>query len=345
MLVNSMSYDISVDVDELLSRPNLDLNNLKGQTVFVTGGTGFFGVWLLLSLIKIRKILQGNLRIVALSRDPQRFLKTYPKYDFFEHVEFIKGDVKFFELNGIKVDYLIHMATTNAAETYEGEDQLNKLEMLYAGTRNVLEQCGSSLKNVLFTSSGVAYGKNFNHFISEDDFTGQDTCDTGSALGIGKVIAEYLIAYYAKKYGYRYSIARCFSFAGQYLPLELHYAFGNFVKDAIKHRDILINGDGQDKRSYLYIGDAVAWLLRLLTEPKNQIYNVGSDQSLTIAELAGMVAGQTKANIKVRVLQKDGEQGNFTRLSYIPSIKKIKNDYPGLDIWTGTKQTIDKMLH
>ena len=60
------------------------------------------------------------------------------------------------------------MATTNANETFRGHDQLDKIEMLYEGTKNILSQCGYSLEKVLFTSSGVAYGVNNNNKICEN---------------------------------------------------------------------------------------------------------------------------------------------------------------------------------
>jgi hypothetical protein len=116
----------------------------------------------------------------------------------------------------MNITHLVHMATTSAEETFSGEDQINKIDLLYSGSRNVLEQCGEGLENVLFTSSGVAYGVNTKLLKSENDFTRPDTTDIGSALGVGKLISEYLIAYFASKYGYSYSIARCFAFAGEY---------------------------------------------------------------------------------------------------------------------------------
>ena len=344
MKTHHFNYDISLDVEQLLTRAAVQPEKFRGKTIFVTGGTGFFGIWLLLALLNIKQAVNDEMRIIVLSRSPERFLETYKQYDQLHKIEYLKSDITTFRLNQTKVNYLFHMAATNASETYEGVDQLSKLEMLYEGTKNVLEQCGDSLENVLYTSSGVAYGINKSKLILESDYSGPDTLQIGSSLSLGKLVAEYLITYYAKKNNFSYSIARCFAFAGQYLPLDLHYAFGNFINGALNQEDLTVRGNGEDIRSYLYVADAVAWLLRLIAAPDNQIYNVGSEHAISIKALAEKVAHKSSNKTKVKVLGIAGNEGNFQRTSYIPSNSKIKENYDGIAEWTTIDEMISKML-
>lgn len=336
--------DIASDVAQSIARSGVALEGFRGKTVLLTGGTGFFGIWMLSALIQIKQVLKGDLRVVVVSRDPERFLQKHPQHLFDQYAEFIHSDVKKLSLSDVQVTHLVHMATTNADETFVGEDQLQKLDLLYLGTRNVLEQCGASLEKVLFTSSGVAYGTPPNGLITEDTPSALDTTSTDSALGLGKLNAEYLMAYYADKWKYQYSIARCFSFAGPYLPLDLHYAIGNFISNAIDQQDIVIKGDGKALRSYLYMGDALAWLLRLLDEPRNQIFNVGSGKSLSMKELAQNVAQVAMHSQSIKVMHQSQEIGNFKRDMYVPSINKITTSYPGLKEWTTVEESIRKMI-
>ena len=257
-------YDISFDILQLIERSNIDIEALRGKKIFVTGGTGFFGVWFLAALIQIKKSLNGNLHIISLSRSPEKFLQTYSVINFRDSVEFIQGDVQNFTYSYGDVTHLVHMATTSANETFFGEDQLNKLEMLYFGTKNTILQCSGILESVLFTSSGVAYGVNKNDFISEYDFTSPDTTDLGSALGLGKLNAEYLINYFASQENYKFAIARCFALAGQYLPLNLHYAFGNFLGQAEKGETVTVKTEGIVYRSYLNADELVISLFKIL---------------------------------------------------------------------------------
>lgn len=341
-----LDYDISADVRALIERSGIDAEVLRGKTILVTGGTGFFGLWLLSSLARIRQRLHGDLRILALSRRADVCLSAHLAAGFEGAIEFIPADVVDVRLDpGLGVTHLIHMATTRASETHRGEDQIRKLDLLYRGTRNILEQCGDSLESVLFTSSGVAYGAGAGKEpITEDDRTGPDTLDAGSALALGKLTAEYLVAYFASRLGYRYSIARCFTFAGQFLPLDLHYAFGNFIRDAIRGRGIVIRGDGKDIRSYLFVGDAIAWLLGLLVDPRDDLFNVGSSAPVSIEVLARMIAAKADRPVGVSIEGRAAEIGNFRRVSYVPSTEKIRGRYPCLQEWTPLEAVIDKML-
>jgi len=343
MAQNKANYKIEKDALQSIERSGLNINSFKGKTVLVTGGTGFFGIWFLTCLVIIKEKIGNDLRIITISRSSEKFALNVKDKKLLNNIEILKGDIKEIELDNIKITHLVHMATTNASETFGGEDQLEKIELLFEGTKNILKQCGPTLEKVLFTSSGVAYGINNKNRISEGDFTGPNTIDTGSALGIGKLTAEYLVSYFAKKYGYKYSIARCFSFAGQFLPLELHYAFGNFINDFLNNNKIRVRGDGQDIRSYLYIGDAIAWLIKLLDEPNNSIYNVGSENEVKIEDLARKIASH-KAGIEAVIEGGEGQVDNFKRPSYIPDTNKIKSKYPNLIEWTALEDIVEKML-
>lgn len=338
------NHDIGADVDALLYRAGLDVERLRGKCVFVTGATGFFGVWMLSALVRIQRTLCGDLKLVALSRNPDQFLARHPEFEFDRHVHFIAGDVSEFTYPLADVTHLIHMATTNAAETFAGQSQFSKLDLLYAGTLNVLKQCSGSLESVLMTSSGVAYGHLERDKIVESDQGRLDTTDLRSALALGKLVSEYMVSSFSEQEKYGYSIARCFSFAGPYLPLDLHYAFGNFIRHAQRKEHIVIRGDGLDRRSYLYIGDAMAWLLRMLVEPKNKIYNVGSEKDLSVYELAVKIAQIAGHGLKVETLGLAAPKDNFRRPSYLPSTELIRSDYPGLAEWTDVNQVIEKML-
>ena len=337
------NYEIEEDALQSIERSGIDINSFKGKTVLVTGGTGFFGIWFLTCLVIIKEKIENDLRIITISRSPANFARNVRDKKILTNIEILKGDIKEIELDNIKVTHLVHMATTNASETFGGEDQLAKIELLFEGTKNILKQCGPTLEKVLFTSSGVAYGINNKNIISESDFTGPNTNDTGSALGIGKLAAEYLISYFAKKHGYKYSIARCFSFAGQFLPLDLHYAFGNFINDLLNNNKIRVRGDGQEIRSYLYIGDAIAWLLKLLEDPNDSIYNVGSEIEVKIEDLARKIASH-KAGLDVVIEGGAKQVDNFNRPSYIPDTNKIKSKYTNLIEWTSLEDIVEKML-
>jgi dTDP-glucose 4,6-dehydratase/UDP-glucose 4-epimerase len=242
----------------------------------------------------------------------------------------------------IELDYLIHMATTAAAETFAGEDQLKKLDLLYGGTKHTLDQAVKrGVKKVLFTSSGVVYGPSSSESYSEDILLAPQTTLTTSALGEGKRLAEYLVSYYSEKFGFDYSIARCFSFFGPFFPIDIHYAIGNFVNDALVNPEVIVKGSGRDLRSYLYIADAWVWMLSMLINADNQIYNVGSSKALSISELAHLVRDTLAPEKEVKILGATHDVGNFNRNSYVPNCSKICRKFD-LSEWTSLSQGIQK---
>ena len=98
-------------------------------------------------------------------------------------------------------------------------------------------------------------------------------------------------------------IARCFAFVGPYLPLDTHFAIGNFINNVLKKEDIIIRGDGSTIRSYMYASDLMVWLWRILIlGESNSPYNVGSDESISIKELAEKIKGVSDSTVSVKIL-------------------------------------------
>jgi dTDP-glucose 4,6-dehydratase/UDP-glucose 4-epimerase len=323
-----------------------DWRALQGARIFITGGTGFFGTWMLAALLHADRALDLHLRVTVLSRNPEAFATRHPELANSPSVRFVQGDVTGGPIPVEPCDYVMHLATTAASETFHGEDQLKKLETLYFGTRNVLNfAVASGAKKVLFTSSGVVYGPidQFPEGVPESYLGGPDLHRADSALGEGKRVAEYLCAYYGEKYGLNCAIGRCFSFVGPLLPLDLHYAIGNFIFNAIHHQDIQIRGDGTPLRSYMYIADATAWLLRLLLSEKAVgVYNIGASKSIAVSELACMVRDVLAPTCEVRVQgASDHVQGNFQRSVYLPSVQRAKETLGVLE-WTPLEMAIRK---
>ncbi len=317
---------------------------MHGESIFLTGGSGLFGSWFVRSLIEANRRLGLAIQVTILTRDPKAFMLKSPEFFRDGTVRLIKGDVVDFAFPDSPYSKIIHGAATSAYETFHGEDQLKKFYTVLRGTDRVLQFAGRCRAGkVLLLGSGVAYGScpETMQKVPETWPGAPDTTDPSSALGQAKRAAEFLCAYYAGKYGFNYTIARCFSFVGPGLPLDLHYAIGNFIRDALKSKEIVLQGDGSPVRSFLYLGDLVVWLQAfLLDDAYGRIYNVGSDTAITILDLAYLVRDLLSPGKNVKVLgNRESNIGNFGRQRYVPDIARARNEL-GLDVWTSLEQAV-----
>jgi len=117
--------------------------------------------------------------------------------------------------------------------------------------------------------------------------------------------------------------ARCFDFVGADLPPNVHFAIGNFIRDALKADAITVSGNGTPLRTYLYQSDLAHWLFTLLEHGRpGQAFNVGSDEVIGIAELAHLVRDVLSPEKPVHILGKPDP--GAARNRYVPDIRKAQ---------------------
>jgi dTDP-glucose 4,6-dehydratase len=299
----------------------------SGKSFLVTGGTGFFGMWLLESFAHMNDQLALGMRATVLTRDPAAFARKAPHLATRADLQLIQGDIRSFPFPKGEFDYIVHAATEASAKLNE-EEPHEMLDAIVAGTRRVLDlaaQCG--VKKLLLTSSGAVYGKqpsDITH-ISEDYLGAPDPLLLGSAYGEGKRLAEHMCCVHAGQHGYEAKIARGFAFVGPHLPLDAHFAIGNFIRDAMRGTPIQINGDGTPMRSYLYASDLAVWLWTILFQaPHARAYNVGSDADLSIFDLAKRVTYDMKVNLPIKITQHCDKERPISR--YVPSTLRAQSE-------------------
>ncbi|MEH2264246.1 NAD-dependent epimerase/dehydratase family protein [Nostoc sp.] len=311
------------DLQHILIHTESLWDEMNEKRIFITGGTGFFGCWLLESFTYIVEQLKLSAQAVILTRNPEKFKQKCPHLFHHPALEFHQGDICDFPFPKGEFSHLIHAGTSTNAKLYQN-NQLGMLNEIIEGTRRTLELAKvSGVKKYLLTSSGAVYGKQPNTMshIPETYQGSPDTCNISSSYGEGKRVSELLCTLSHQQYGIETKIARCFAFVGAYLPLNLHFAIGNFIRDAIEGKTIKVQGDGTPLRSYLYASDLMIWLWTILFKGKSCFpYNVGSDQAISISELAKVVAEICSPTTDIHI----GEAPLDSEISerYIPSVQR-----------------------
>jgi dTDP-glucose 4,6-dehydratase/UDP-glucose 4-epimerase len=335
--------------DELAGVRTIDWARLEGGRLLLTGCTGPFGLWILNRIS--RACEREGLELAETTLVTRHAAAAAPWLNLLSprcRLRIVECDIR--QIDAFKLDptHVIHGATTTARETSAGASPEAKFETVVDGTRALLRSLGDRRPlKLLYLSSGIVYGTSNWAHLNEADLIAPSTLDSGAGLAQAKRTAEFLLASHTERTGGTLTVARCFSFSGPGMPLDLHYALGNFILQAQSGQDIVIRGDGQDVRSYLHLGDMALWVLTMLTravEPyTKQLFNVGSDKRVTIEQLAALVAQRVNPNAAVRVLGEKNinRSGNFNPL-YVPSIQKART-YLNLDAWTDLADSIDQM--
>lgn len=297
--------------------------------IFITGGAGFIGSHLVEELYKEENdiIVYDNLK--------SGFLENINK---FKGITFIKDDIlnyKNLEKTMKGCDKVFHLAAEiSVAESMK--DPLFTEEVNTKGTINVLNaMIKNNIQKIVFASSAAVYGdspecpKRINMILNPV-----------SPYAISKLSGEYYVQMYCREYKINGVIARFFNVFGERQNPNSNYAAAIpiFISRALKNMEIIIFGDGEQTRDFIYVKDLVNYLINL-SDSGNGIYNIGYGEYITINNLVSLIKKLTKSE---SIVKYSSPRPGDVRYSYA-DIERIKNeikiDIIGLE--NGIKRTIE----
>ena len=332
-----MSNLLADDLDHVLEETRSLWDEVRGNRIFITGGTGFFGCWLLESFLWANQRLELGAHAVILSRDPDAFRAKAAHLADDAAISFQAGDVRSFDFPPGEFTHIIHAATDSAVVPSATEIS----NTIVAGTEHCLEFAErANCRKFLFTSSGAVYGPqpvDMSH-VREESGGWPDPLHPNTPYGEAKRIAEAK-CYKAQAADFETKIARCFAFVGPYMNLNVHFAIGNFLRDQMSGGPIVVRGDGKAVRSYLYASDLAIWLWTILFRGQSgRPYNVGSEEEISIGNLARFIGANSEPPVEVRI---DGSPSAAPGPRYVPSTERARTEL-ALDQWVSLKEAVDK---
>jgi nucleoside-diphosphate-sugar epimerase len=331
------------DLNHVLGHTRSLWEHVRGHRIFISGGTGFFGAWLLESLVHCNRELKLDLHATILTRNPSAFRQRLPHLTDDPAISLLPGDVRDFPFPECEFEHVIHGATSSASDA--ATRPLELMSTIIHGAEHMLAFARSrNVRSFVCISSGAVYGRqpeSLTH-IPEDYLGGPAWLNPSAAYAEGKRIAEQMCSIATKESALRVAIARCFAFVGPHLPLDRHFAIGNFIGDALAGRDIAISGDGTPMRSYLYTADLAIWLWTLLLgqTQKNEnptVINVGSGDAISIRDVAQQVIDELNPSLRVKVAREPMVGGS--REQYVPGVEKAEAEL-GLRPLIGLREAI-----
>jgi dTDP-glucose 4,6-dehydratase len=246
-----------------------------------------------------------------------------------EAPELVKGNVDLVELDITttnylpEADYVIHAAASTDARNYLSAGEKER-ENIQAGTLNYCRLARNIKKTkTLYVSSGAVYGTQPPEISQlEESYCFKDANDIPEGkrnYAVAKRDAEELIRKLGEN-GMSVSVARCFAFVGPWLPRDQHFAIGNFIADGLAGNPIKVKASHLVSRSYMYADDLVLWLMTVLDSSKSDcpIYNVGSDEEISIFDLADKIASYFNVNSII------GKIDKTICDRYLPNVSKAK---------------------
>lgn len=292
--------------------------------VLITGGAGFIG-----SHLAERHLASGDeVQIVDdLSTGSManiQHLKNEPRFQYC--IDTVTNTRLMAELVDVS-DLIYHLAAAVGVRLVV-ESPVRTIETNVRGTEVILSLAAKKAKRVLITSTSEVYGKREQVPFREDDDLVLGPTNKGRwSYACSKAIDEFLALAYWKEKKLPIVIARLFNTVGPRQTGRYGMVVPNFVRQALTGSDITVFGDGQQRRCFTNVNDAVDLLVGIATHPgaTGEVFNVGSSQEIRIVDLATRIKEMTNSDSRIVFVPYDEayEEGFEDMLRRVPDISKV----------------------
>ena len=317
---------------DLIVKSNINWDRFKNKIVLVAGGAGLLPSYLVQSLLHANSIHNLKLKVICVSRSFESLHKRLGHClnnpDFKAVIHDVTRPIP---AEIVSSDFVIH-AASQASPKFYSIDPAGTLLTNTVGTKHLLEYAvRSNSERFMFFSSGEVYGIPLNPIepITETSYGYLDPMNVRYCYAESKRLGENMSVAWTKQYGLDTVVVRPFHTYGPGMALDDGRVFADFVADVVAKRDIVIRGDGSEKRCFCYLADATVGFLSVLLNGVNlEAYNVANPScEISIKNLAKLISDLfPKHNIKIRFEVSEIKK-NYLKspiLKSLPSIEKIK---------------------
>ncbi len=293
--------------------------------VLVTGGAGFIGSHLSEELLKRGHEVWA---LDDLSTGRVENLGTFGRNPRFRFLEGNVMDAPFVHGLVAQCDQVFHLAAAVGVK-YVLENPLRSLLTNIRGTEIVLDACSVHDRKVMVTSSSEVYGKGVAvPFSEDDDRLMGPTHKLRWSYAAGKAVDECIAQAYFQQHRLRVVIIRCFNTCGPRQSAAYGMVIPNMVERALRNDPILVFGDGQQSRCFSAVQDVVRGALLLMDQKdaEGEVFNVGSDEEITVLELAQRIRRLCQSDSSIEFVPYEQIYGqSFEDMRRrVPDLRKIR---------------------
>ena len=302
----------------------------------ITGGAGFIGSHL------VGQLIEKSNQITVLDNLITGNLKNIEKYKKFSNFKFIEHDIQESIYFDEKIDYVIHLASCASPKAYS-QYPINTLKSGSIGTINALGIAKKHNAKFFLASTSEVYGDPQVSPQDENYWGNVNTLGPRSMYDESKRFAESATKAYMTTHGIHANIARIFNTYGPNMQIDDGRVVTNFIYQAIKNEDITIYGNGNQTRSFSFIEDTLDGLLKVINYKNSDVFNIGSENEITIKYLAETVISLTNSNSKI-VYKDIPEDDPKQRKPDLTKAKEQLNYVPRYSLEDGLKITIEWII-
>lgn len=302
------------------------------KPILITGGAGFIGSNL------IKRFLKKNLNVICIDNfssgnliNIKEFLDN-PNFTLIEHDVTSQID--------IEASQIWHLACPASPINYQ-KDPISTSKTNFLGTINMLEIARKSNGKLLFASTSEVYGAPEHHPQDEAYNGSVNPIGIRSCYTEGKRIAESLCYDYHRTYNIDIKIARIFNTYGPKMLPNDGRVICNFIKNAILDKNLVVNGSGNQTRSFCYVDDLIEGLMKFMNLKFNGPINFGNpDEEYSINQLAELIRNKLNPNIAIEKRDQCIDDP-LKRKPNIDLAKNLLNWEPKYSFETGLNKTIN----
>ena len=280
----------------------------KGSRVLIAGATGLIGGCLTDMLMA-----HSDCEVYALGRNRQRAQQRFSEWWTDGRFHFLTHDVCEPLMLDVDVRYVIHAASPASPNAFQQQPVEVMKSNLYGLCNLVDYGLGHNMERMVYVSSGEVYGEGDGCVFSEQSCGYIDMLSPRSCYPQSKRAAETLCAAYGKEYGAKIVVARPCHTYGPWFTESDNRAYAQFIRNVLRGENIVMQSQGSQYRSWLYVVDCAAAILLLLQKGEaGEAYNVANEGSnITIRQLAEKIA----AIAQRQVVMPATDAGNTTPIT------------------------------